>query len=344
MGSDAHDLWAAVDRLVGSTDDLDALRANRLHLLAARRWRELGRDVPAELVDDERKSVLSTLVLPELLSSVRDACDAELVVHKGPEVAARYPDPVLRPLIDVDQLTPDAASVQERLVAAGFVEMGDPVFYAAAPHRLPLEWPGIPVLVEVHDDLNWPRWLARSPTAELLAQAVPSSLGIDGLRTLEPHHHVLAIAAHAWSHGPFTRVGDLVDVAAMMEGLDRDELAALAQRWGIERMWRTSLATADAVLFDGPRPWAARTWARNLPAVRERTVLEGHIGRWLAGFSAVGPLRGFRVLFREVGKDLRPAVGETWGQKLARVPRAIRNAFVPRTRHDRRLEEIERRR
>ena len=71
MGSDAHDLWTAVDRLVGSTDDLDALRANRLHLLAARRWRELGRDVPAELVDDERKSVLSTLVLPELLSPGR---------------------------------------------------------------------------------------------------------------------------------------------------------------------------------------------------------------------------------------------------------------------------------
>jgi hypothetical protein len=344
LDTGARDLWNAVERLVDSTDDIDALRANRLHLLAARRWRELGREVPQELVDAERRSVLATMVIPELLTRVRASCESELVVHKGPEVAARYPDPVLRPLIDVDLLASDAVAAQEALVAAGFVEVGDPLFYAAAPHRLPLEWPGIPVLVEVHADLNWPRWLARSPTAELLGGAVPSSLGIEGLRTLEPHHHVLAIAAHAWSHGPFTRVGDLVDVAAMMSGLDRAELVALARRWGVERMWRTTLETVEAVLYGGRAPWAVRTWARNLPAVRERTVLEVHVGRWLGGFSAVGPVRGFRVLGEEIGKDLRPAVGETWGKKLARVPRAVRDAFVTRTRHDRRLEETDRRR
>ncbi len=342
MSARAPDLWAAVDRLVDKNEDLDALRANRLHLLAARRWRQLGKEVPAELVEAERASVLSALVLPELLTRVRDACGAELVVHKGPEVAARYPDPVLRPLIDVDLITRDAASAQAALVTAGFVELGNPLFYAVSPHQLPLEWPGIPVLVEIHADLNWPRWLARSPTAELLAQAVPSALGVDGLRTLEPHHHVLAIAAHAWSHGPFNRVGDLVDVAAMMDGLDRAELDALARRWGIERMWRTTLGTVDAVLFDGPRPWAVRTWARNLPAVRERTVLEIHLGRWFAGFSAVGWWRGVRVLGEGIGMDLRPAVGETWSQKLMRVPYALRNAFVARTRHDRRIEKTDR--
>ncbi|HEY4620138.1 MAG TPA: nucleotidyltransferase family protein [Gaiellaceae bacterium] len=341
MESGATNLWAAVDRLIDSTDDVDALKANRLHLLAARRWRELGRDVPAELVAAERVGVLATLVLPELLARLREACDGPLVVHKGPEVALRYPDPVLRPFIDVDLLVPDAASVQTALVDAGFVEVGNPVFYAAAPHRLPLEWPGIPVLVEVHADLNWPPWLGRSPTDELLARAVPSSLGVDGVQTLESDHHVLAVAAHAWAHGPFTRVGDLVDVAALMDGLDRGELLRLACRWNVERMWRTTLATVDAVLFEGPPPWAVRTWARNLPAVRERTVLEIHVGRWLAGFSAVGALGGFRALGQELGKDLRPAVGETWGDKLARVPKALRDAFVTRSKHDRRLEERE---
>jgi hypothetical protein len=339
----APDLWGAVDRLVDKTDDLDALRANRLHLLAARRWRALGKQVPAELVEAERTSVVSALVLPDLLARVRDACAAELVVHKGPEVAARYPDPVLRPLIDVDLITRDASSVQAALVSAGFVELGNPIFYVGSPHQLPLEWPGIPLLIEVHADLNWPRWLARSPTAELLAAAVPSALGVEGLRTLEPHHHVLAIAAHAWSHGPFNRVGDLVDVAAMMDGLDRAELDRVARRWGVERMWRTTLGTVDAVLFDGPRPLAVRTWARNLPAVRERTVLEIHLGRWFAGFSAVGWWRGLGVLREGIGMDLRPAVGETWGQKLMRVPYAVRNAFVARTRHDRRVEKIDRR-
>jgi hypothetical protein len=344
LASRPNELWDAVDRLLDSTDDLDALRAHRLHLLAARRWRELGRDVPPELVDAERTGVLTTLVLPDLLARLREACEGPLVVHKGPAVALRYPDPVLRPFIDVDLLVPDAEAVQTALVGAGFAEVGDPVFYAGAPHRLPLEWPGIPLLVEVHAELNWPYWLRRSPTDELLATAVPAPLGVDGIQTLAPEHHVLAVAAHAWAHGPFARVGDLVDIAALMDGLDQGELLRLGRRWNVERMWRTTLAAVDAVLFAGPQAWATRTWARNLHAVRERTVLEGHSGRWLAGFSALGALGGFRVLGQEVAKDLRPAVGETWGQKLTRVPRAVRGAFVTRSKHNRRLEEFDRRR
>jgi hypothetical protein len=340
----AKTLWAAVDRLIDSTDDVEALRANRLHLLAARRWRELGKAVPSELVAAERVGVLATLVLPELVRRLREGCEGPLVVHKGPEVAFRYPDPVLRPFIDVDVLVPDTGSVQRALVAAGFVEVGDPVVYAGGPHRLPLEWPGLPLLVEVHSALNWPGWLGRAPTSELLAEAVPSSLGVDGVQTLAPYHHVLAIAGHAWAHGPFTRVGDLVDVAAMVDGLDRDELLRLARRWNVERMLRTTLATVDAVLFLGPPPWAVRTWARNLPAVRERTVLEIHLGRWLAGFSALGVRGGIRVFGDAIVSDLRPSVGETWGQKLARVPRALRDAFLTRSRHDRRLEKLNRRR
>ena len=196
----------------------------------------------------------------------------------------------------------------------------------------------------MHTDLNWPTWLAASPTDELLAAAVPSALGIDGVLTLEPHHHTLAVAAHAWAHGPFTRVADLVDVAALMGDLDRGELMRLARRWNVEGMWRTTVETVDAVLFGGKAPWAVRTWARNLPAVRERTVLENHVGRWLAGFSALGPRGGVRVLGLEIAKDLRPDVGETWGDKLARVPHAVRDAFVTRSRHDRRVEEASRRR
>jgi hypothetical protein len=338
-----RDLWAAVDRIVGSTTDVDALRANRLHLLAARRWRELGVEVPAELEAAERRSVLVSFVLPEVLGRVRAAVDGPLVVHKGPELALRYPDPLLRPYIDLDVLVPDAAAVQRALVAGGFQELGDPVLYSEAAHELPLEWPGLPLLVEVHSDLNWPTWLARSPTEELLAAAVPSRLGVAGVDTLAPHHHVLAVAAHAWAHGPFARVGDLVDVAALQEGIDDAELMLTARRFGLEGLWRTTTRTADAVLFGGERPLAVRTWARNLLAVRERTVLETHVGRWLAGFSALGPRGGVRVLGQEIAKDVRPGVGETWDDKLARIPHAFRDAFLPSSRHDRRLEETRRR-
>ena len=340
----APDLWASVDRLIDSTSDLEALTANKLQLLAARRWRERGLDVPEELVEAERLAVLVSFVLPDVLARIRAAYDGPLVVHKGPEVALLYPDPLLRPYIDLDLLVPDAGSAQTALVAGGFVEVGDPLFYADAAHELPLEWPSLPLLVELHTDLNWPSWLAASPTDELLAGAVPSALGVDGVLTLEPHHHTLAVAAHAWAHGPFEKVGDLVDVAALMGALDREELMRLARRWNVEGMWRTTIETVDAVLFGSKAPWAVRTWARNLPAVRERTVLENHVGRWLAGFSALGPRGGVGVLGQEIAKDLRPAVGETWGDKLARVPHALRDAFVTRSRHDRRVEDASRRR
>ncbi len=332
-----------MSRLIDSTSDADALRANRLHLLAARRWRERGLEVPHEFVEAERLAVLVSFVLPDVLARIRAAYDGPLVVHKGPELALAYPDPLLRPYIDLDLLVPDAVAAQRALVAAGFVEVGNPLFYAVAPHELPLEWPGLPLLVELHSDLNWPTWLARSPTDELLAAAVPSSLGVDGAQTLEPHQHTVAVAAHAWAHGPFARVADLVDVAALMADLDRAELTRVARRWNVERMWRTTIETVDAVLFQAKPPVAVRTWARNLPAVRERTVLENHVGRWFAGFSALGPWGGLGVLGQEVAKDLRPAVGETWGEKLARVPHALRDAFVARSRHDRRLEESRRR-
>ena len=344
LSSGAADLWASVNRLVDSTNDAEALRANRLHLLAARRWRERGKDVPCELVEAERLAVLVSFVLPEVLARIRAACDGRLVVHKGPVLALRYPDPLLRPYIDLDLLVPDAAAVQRALLAAGFVELGNPIFYEDAPHELPLEWPGLPLLVEVHSELNWPVWLARSPSEELLAAAVPSTLGVADVHALEPHHHALAVAAHAWAHGPVASVGDLVDVAALMAELDRAELATIARRWGVEGMWHTTVEIVDAVLFEGEPSWAVRTWARNLPAVRERTVLENHVGRWLAGFSALGLRGGLGVLAQEVAKDLRPAVGETWGEKLTRVPRALRDAFVARSKHDRSLGETIRRR
>lgn len=339
MAEAPRNVWTAVARLIDSTDDVAALKANRLHLLAARRWRELGKEVPDELAAAERFSALVNLVLADVLARLRAAFTGPLVVHKGPEIALRYPDPVLRPYIDVDVLVADAAGVQQAFLEAGFVEVGNPVFYEKSPHRRPLEWPGLPLLVEVHSDLNWPSWLARSPTRELLADALPSALGVEGVDTLAPTHHALAVAAHAWAHGPFARVGDLVDVAAMTEGLDPAELDHLARRWGLEGLWRTTRATVDAVLFDGPPPRAVRTWARNLPALRERTVLETHLGRWLAGFSALGAGGGLRVLIGEIGRDLQPEVNETWGQKLSRVPLALRNAFVRRSVHD---EEVDR--
>jgi len=333
-----HAIWDAVDGWIDSIDDLATLEANRLQLLAARRWRALGREVPDELEASERGAALVTLVAPVLLKRVRDAIQTPLVLHKGPEVAARYPDPALRSYSDLDVLVRNVRTAQKALVAAGFVEIGNPVRYEGGPHALPLTWPGYPLVVELHDRPNWPSWLGEPPTEELLEASEPSSLDIDGVLTLAPPHHALIVAMHSWRHGPMARIGDLVDVAVMTYGLDDDDVRVPAERWGLERLWWTTSRASEAVLFGAPEPWALRTWARNLRTGRERTVLEAHIGWWLAGFSAVDVRRGLEVMKTQIASNLVPAEGETWGAKLRRTRRALRNARATKSHYDAELE------
>jgi hypothetical protein len=125
---------------------------------------------------------------------------------------------------------------------------------------------------------------------------------------------------------------------------ERTELLSLARRWSLERLLRATLGSADAVLFGGRRPRSMRVWARNVPDVRERTVLETHMGRWLAGFSALGARRGALVLAKEIAKDLRPIGDETWSTKARRTRMAVGNARVKRSVHDEQFEHTERRR
>jgi len=58
----AVDPWPAVDRLIDRAPDWDALCAHRLHLLAARRWREQAREVPEWLVEAEHAASLATVL------------------------------------------------------------------------------------------------------------------------------------------------------------------------------------------------------------------------------------------------------------------------------------------
>ena len=301
-------IWAGVDRLIDSTSDLSALREHRVHLLAANRWRRLGKEVPLELEQAERLSMLVTVIVPKLLARVRNACDGPLVLHKGPELARRYPDPTLRPYTDLDLLVPDAARTQRELVASGFVEVGDPDYFAASPHALPLEWPGLPLLVEIHHSLNWPRWGDPPPFEELLEAAVPGPLSIevDGMLTLPPEQHALVVAAHTWAHGPMTRLRDLIDVALLAGAAQRTDIAKLARSWGIERLWETTSRTADALFLGEEAPLALRLWARNLAAVRVSSLLADgsqRIGKPIPSINSFTPTAHWRVARRvAVGK------------------------------------------
>ena len=168
--------------------------------------------------------------------------------------------------------------------------------------------------------------------------AVEASANVDGVLTLPPPQHALILAAHAWAHAPLANLRDLLDVSVMAQGVDRSELEALASGWGIKRIWRTTVQAADTVLNGNvDQTWALRIWARNLRAVRERTVLEAHLENWLSPFWAHPLRKAFRVVGKQVVAELSPAAGETWEGKLQRSGRAIRNAAVRKSEHDRAL-------
>jgi hypothetical protein len=279
-----------------------------------------------DLEREEGVAAMSELALPALLQRVRETCDGELVLIKGAEVAIDYPGPRLRRFGDVDLLASDAHAAQAALLAAGFVEVGEAWRYENIHHLRALWWPGLPLIVEVHERPKWPDGLAEPPVEELLAAAVPSRVGVEGIAALPPAEHALLLAAHAWAHEPLGRLGQLVDVAATLSRTDAREVEALARRRGCLRMWRATHRAVRAVVEGEGHSPAVALWARHLRAVRERTVFEMHVTE------AVGPAWGGAPV--EAPRALRRLPGETWGAKLARTARALANARVSKADHD----------
>jgi hypothetical protein len=332
-------LWDAVDRVVDRAPRLSDLRGHGLHLLAGRRWQDAGRPLPPELIVEQRACAVLSLVALHVLEQARDACTEPPVLMKGPELAVRYPDPALRPYRDLDLLAADAHRTQRELIAAGFEPIGIPGRYEGIHHLRPLRRPDLPLIVEVHDRPKWVEGIPAPPTDELLAAAVPSACGLSGVLALAPSHHALAVAAHSWAHVPLSRIVHLVDVAALLPELDLDETAALAARWGVDRVWRTTLAAVDGVFPCAGVPGFVPPWARNLRDVRERTVLESHLERWFSAFSAFPPADACGRSAGALGRALRPRHGESGANKLRRTARAARDAFTRQSDHHRALED-----
>ena len=332
-------LWQGVARLVARAETLSDLRLHRLHLLGLRQWRDDGRSFPSELLGEEQASAMLGLAAAFVLQRVRGAYDGRILVMKGPDVAAYYPDPALRPFRDLDLLVDDAAAAQRALVAKGFGLIGDGRLYADIHHLQPLRWPGIPLGVEIHDRPKWLDGQKAPPTAELFEAAVPSRTAVAGVETLAPEHQAVALAIHSWAHVPLARVGHLVDVAAVAQGLSRPTLDSLADAWGVGRVWRATTAAGDGLLTGGRVPLSVRTWARNIASVRERTVLESHLQRWLAPYWDRPAGAATVALVRALRRDVVPAEGETWSVKRARVAQAIRTPRRRLSEHQGALEE-----
>lgn len=320
-------IWAAVDRVVDRATDPAALLAHGLHLWAGRRWQATGRPIPPEFLDHERAAAMAVLSVPSLLMWIRTVLDGPVLLLKGPEVASRYPDSALRPFGDLDLLVPQAEDAQRMLVAAGCVEVEE-----ALPnhhHRPALRYLDSLLLIEIHDKPSGPRWTTVS-TDELFASAIPSSVGVDGILTVPPAQHAVLLAAHSWHHEPFRRLIDLVDIAAMTDGLDPVELQQLANRWSLGQVW---LATSRSIhaLHTGipPQKWSERLLGRHLWTVQERTIIEWRFARWAGSLWAPTCRAAISAIIWSLLEDAQPAADESWSRRLSRVPGALWRSLKP---------------
>lgn len=330
-------IWQRVAGLIDQAPSLDALREHRLQLLAASLWRSRGIELPSDLREEDRRAAMTVLAALAVLRGVRDAYSGRLMLMKGPEVAARYPEPNTRTYTDIDLLADDPDGAQHALLAAGYVERDDKRDHSRAQHLNPLTHPELGLIVEIHRRPNCPPRLVVPATDELLSLAVPSATRIDGLLAPSPAAHALLLAAHAWTHHPLGRVGDLIDVAATLPASERSAASALARQWGWGRMWTTTLSAADALLGGGPQPLPLRTWARHLGTVSEVSVLDNHVSRLAGPLFGLPPREVPRGVAMALSKTTALRPGERWPTKLARSAVALRDAFSDKAQHDRRV-------
>lgn len=274
-----------------------------------------------------------------VLQRARAAYDGRIVLMKGLEVGAYYPDPGLRPFRDLDLLVDDAARAQRTLLEAGFALTGDERLYRNIHHLQPLRWPGLSPVVEIHDRLKWVDWQRAPRTVDLVEAAVPSRTALTGVDALAPTHHVVALAVHSWAHDPLARIGHLLDVAAVTASVRRSEVDSVAAAWGVERVWQATVAAADALFGQGHVPLSFRLWAKHLGSVRERTVLESHLEQWLSPFWSRPPGPALAAAAAALRADVLPDEGEAWGVKAARAAQALRTPLRQLSQHRQTLDQ-----
>jgi hypothetical protein len=316
VGDSDEKLWSRVGELADRPAGDEALFHHRLAAIAAQRARRRGARLSAPLAEEERYAAAAFLAVRPVLDRVLEAVPGPVMVFKGPEVACRYPDPTLRPHHDLDLLVEDSAAAHAALLAAGCELVWD---RPSTHHELPVAFPDLPVMIELHHAPKLPPFARPVGTGDLLAGAVPSRWDAR-LLAPSPAEHAVLVAGHAWVERPLRRLLDLVDVELLLADTTRAEAAKAARRWGVERMWTATLAAADAILADGPLPWTVRSWARNLPAVRERTRREELLERALAPFAALPPGRAALAGATALARGLNPRSGESLTGRLRRGP------------------------
>jgi hypothetical protein len=320
-------LWRTVDGMLAQAD-VDGILAHQLAPLASYRLRSLGRPVPDAFLSEEQIARTAVMTSIPLLRRVRDLAEGPLVLAKGAEVAWLYPGRA-RSFNDLDLIAVESGALHASLKAEGFVEVGypnDPRDYHQGDYRhlQPLQAPRLWLRVEIHTQPIVPDTVQPPPLAEVVEASVPSALGVDGISAPHPVHHALMLAGHSWEdRRPLHVLRDLIDVAAVARHSSESELARRADAWGIGKIWRTTYGAASA-LFGDDRPTAAlRLFGRHLSTVRERTVLDNHLQRWLCPFWELPFHQALATIPGTLRQELLPEPGESWRHKLQRVREAL---------------------
>ena len=319
-------MWERMDALVARAPDRAALRHHGLELFAARARRRAGLELDADLAQAQRVAAMRAVAVPVLLRRIRAIADGPLVLMKGPEAAASYPAPDCRVFKDLDLLTPQPERVHAALIGAGFVQTATG---ATDQHLAELQWPGIPLTVEIHRTIHGVLGAPVPPTETLLSLTVPSRTRVAGVDAFEPSAHAVLLAIHAWAHGPLERLGSLFDVAAVLADGDARRADQVAREWGCPRLWETTTACLDALLCDARAPLAQRVFARHLVAGSEPRVLDTYVGRLAGPLWGLPLSRTWRGLRSELARTALPYEGERWGAQWSRARRAIGNTFSP---------------
>ena len=293
-------LLGSLTTRIGELAEPDRLSNHRVDALAAEIAHRRGQPVPNPL----RRAALNTALLEmsatAVLERVRATVDGPVVLLKGLEVAAHYPDGLPRALTDVDLLVTDARRQHRRLLTLEEFRTGeDHPRYEDHHHLAPLWLGGLSVPLELHHALGGEAWMRLPTTAELVERVAPSATGIPGVTTLDPVDHAVFVAVHAWRSAPLGRLGHLLDVEvlrraahAVHDDADR-RLDDTAADWRVARLWRWTVAAIDDRLLGRRRCGPVPRWLSTDRRSDASSTAEGPDLRRRLQAALVRPLRSY---------------------------------------------------
>ena len=225
--------------LAGGADPAWAVRAASDQRIGALLWRALGAAGSLDALGPDRATLgdmadafrmEAVLLLPRAVAlAVRPLTDVGLepVVFKGPAVAARYPEPGLRPMDDIDLLLP-RADHQHALEALGRAGWQVTRPGAGGHYDTVLSHREIPsFLLEVHYGLEEASERATALDSDRLwARRQPLECAGTNAFGLPPVEEIVVLAAHAGKpHHRFVRLVWMADLAMIVGHAERHDIA-----------------------------------------------------------------------------------------------------------------------